>query len=151
LLPVDIQVNFGTSLNDLPSGSYLFYKDQDTRGLDYSSFDGSIQGSLFAFEPPYSFSTFSKGRISPVIVDSFERCIPTRYVIDMKSRRALKLGPLCNDLIVFPSPNGQWMAGGCQTSGAKPPGSTLKDTEAPLLVSPEGALAMSPTIHGRVY
>ncbi len=122
LQPVDIQVNFGASLEDLPSGPYLLYKDQETRGLDYSSFDGSIQGSLFAFEPPYSVSTFLKGRISPVIIGSFEQSIPTQYVIDMKSRRALKLGPLCNDLIGFPSPNGQWMAVGRQTSGANPPG-----------------------------
>ncbi len=125
LQPVDIQVNFGTSLDDLPSGPYLLYKDQETRGLDYSSFDGSIQGSLFAFEPPYSVSAFSRGDITARIVGVFELNTSTRYVIDMKSQRVLKLGPLCKGLIGFPSPNGQWMAVGCQTSGDRPEGKII--------------------------
>ncbi len=125
LQPVDIQVNFGTSLDDLPSGPYLLYQDPENRGLDYSSFDGSIQGSLFALEPPYSVATFSKGRISPIIVGSFERGIHTRYAIDMKSQCVLKLGPLCNGIIGFPSPNGQWMAGLCQRYGDRPEGKLI--------------------------
>jgi len=111
--PVDIQVNFGDSLSVLPSGSYLLYKDPTTRGLHYTSLDGSIQGMLFAFEPLYSVATFLRGRITSRVVGLFELGVTTRYVVDLTRQTILKLNPLCHEAVGFPSPIGKLMAGIC--------------------------------------
>ena len=44
--PVDIYVDFGESLDDLSSGSYLLYMDSTTRGLHYTSLDGSNKPTI---------------------------------------------------------------------------------------------------------
>jgi hypothetical protein len=111
--PVDIQVNFGESLNDLPSGSYLLYKDPTTRGLHYTSLDGSHQGMLFAFDPPYSVATFRRGKITSHVIGVFELGVNTRYVIDLTRQTVMKFNPLCHEAVGSPSPNGELMAGIC--------------------------------------
>jgi hypothetical protein len=119
---VDIRVIFGESLDDLPSGAYLLYKDPTTRGLHYTSLDGSHQGMLFAFDPPYSVATFRRSRITSRIVGLFELGIPTRYIIDLSHQVVHKLGPFCNEFIGSMSPLGQWIAGVCQVYGDEPRG-----------------------------
>jgi len=106
---VDIQINFGTSIDDLNPGSYIFYQDIDTKALNYVSFDGSISGSMFSFEPPYDVYTFSTGKISTRIVGRFDIGV-TRYIVDLARQSVLKLDPLCSEFLSVPSPAGKWLA-----------------------------------------
>jgi hypothetical protein len=111
--PADIEVVFGTPVSELPAGTYILYEDSTTEGLNYISIDGTIEGQLFRFDPPYSVYRFAVGGpLSSRIAGLFDLDEPAAYVVDLERREAFKLAPLCWGN-VWPSPGVQWMANLC--------------------------------------
>lgn len=107
--PLDRQVVFRDHWNEIPPGDYLLYQSDDaTRGMHYISLDGSTEGLLFHFDPPFSATTFIRRPIGSRVVGMLVRG-PSRTVVDLAGQSAYELEPLCHMFSAPHSPGAIWL------------------------------------------